>query len=114
MQGHTVQILAHMYSRSLSIKSGVIIGCSNSRGKLLAEQLAELTKEDIESALEDNGNPVTNCMALFTNMIETSCRALGHTPEAAKLACKGSFSMLEHIGTSSVFLTVSPSDECSF
>ena len=80
----------------------------------MAEQLAELTKEDIESASEDSDKPVTDRMALFTKTIATSCRALGHTPEAAKLARKRSFAMLEHLGMSSLFLTVLPSDECSF
>ena len=73
MRGDTVQILAHMYSRILSFKTGVMIGRSNSGGKPLAERHAELTKENIESASEDDCNLVTDHMALFTKNIETSC-----------------------------------------
>ena len=40
MRGDTVQILAHMHSRILSFETGVMIGCSNSRGKPVAQGLA--------------------------------------------------------------------------
>ena len=83
-------------------------------GGLLVEQLAELTKEDIESASEDSDKSVTDQMTFFIKSIATSCRALGHTPEVTKLAGSRSFAMLECLGLSSVYLTVSPSDECSF
>ena len=66
MWGDTVQVLARMYSRILIFETGVMIGRSSSGGKPLAGQLAELTKEDIESASKDICNPVTTCMALFT------------------------------------------------
>lgn len=111
MHGNTVQILAHMYSRILSFVTGVMIGRINSGGEPLTEHLAELTKEDIERASEDNDKPVTDQMDLFTKTIATSSRSLGHTPEASKLAGKRRFAMLEHMGMRSLFLTVSTFDE---
>lgn len=114
MRGDTVQIIHHMFSRILSFETGVMVGRGNCGGVPLAERLGKLTEEDINSANEDNNVPLTERMALFTKSLSTTCRALGYTPEAAKLARKRSFAMLEHFGMSSVFLTVSPSDECSF
>ena len=63
-----------------------MVGRSNSGGKPLAERLAELTKEDIESSSSENDKPLTERMALFTQTIATTCRALGYTPEAAQQA----------------------------
>ena len=114
MRDDSVQIMHHMFSRILSFETGVMVGRSNFGGKPLAERLAKLTLEDIESANEDNGKPITEQITLFTKSIGTTCRALGYTPEAAKLARKRSFAMLEHFGMSGVFLKVSPSNECSF
>ena len=114
MRGDTVQIIHHMFSRILSFETGVMVGRGNCGGVPIAERLGKLTEADINSANEDNNVPLTERMALFTKSLSTTCRSLGYTPEAAKLARKRSFAMLEHFGMSSVFLTVSPSDECSF
>ena len=114
IRGDTVQIIHHMFSRILSFETGVMVGRGNCGGVPVAERLGKLTEADINSANKDNNVPLTERMALFTKSLSTTCRALGYTPEAAKLARKHSFAMLEHVGMSSVFLTVSPSDECSF
>ncbi len=46
--------------------------------------------------------------------ISTSCRAMGHTEEAAKYARRCCFAFLDNFGLNSVFLTTTPDDECSF
>ena len=114
MRGNTVQIIHHMFLRILLLDTGVMVGCGNCRDGPLAERLGKLTEADINSANEDNNMLLTEQMALFTKSLSTTCRALGYTPEAAKQARKRGLAMLEHFGMSSVFLTISPSDECSF
>jgi hypothetical protein len=46
--------------------------------------------------------------------IKTSCKAMGHTDEAAKYARRCCFAMLNYYGLNSLFLTTTPDDECSF
>ena len=103
-----------MFSRMLYYETGIMTGRSNYGGTPLAEHLAGLTTQDIASAPEENNIPLTKNMKLFTKALATSCRALGHTPEAAKMARRKRFAMLEHYGLNSLLLTVSPCDECSF
>ena len=79
----------------------------------LADRLSGLTTQDIESASEENNIPLTKNVRLFTNTLLTSCRALGHTPEAAKMARRKLFVMLEYYGMNSLYLTVSQCDKCS-
>lgn len=77
MCGDTVQIMNHMFLRILSFETGVMVGWSNYGGKPLAEPLAKLTQEDIESASKDNSKPLTAQMAFFTRLNLTTCWALG-------------------------------------
>jgi hypothetical protein len=46
--------------------------------------------------------------------ISTSCRAMGHTEEAAKYARWCCFAILDHYRLNSLFLSTIPDDECSF
>ena len=39
---------------------------------------------------------------------------MGHTEEAAKYARRSCFALLDHFGLSSLFLSTTPDDECSF
>ncbi len=50
----------------------------------------------------------------FISAISTSCRAMGHTEEAAKYARRSCFAILDHFGLNSLFLSTTPDDECSF
>ena len=93
MCNDTVQIIHHMFSRTLSFETGVMVGRGNCGGVPIAERLGKLTEADINSANEDKNVPLTEQMALFTKSLSTTCRALGYTPEAAKLARKRSFAM---------------------
>jgi hypothetical protein len=43
-----------------------------------------------------------------------SCKAMGHTDEAAKYAQHCCFAMMDYYGLNSLFLTTTPDDECSF
>ncbi|KAL7524123.1 hypothetical protein ACHAXR_001615, partial [Thalassiosira sp. AJA248-18] len=46
--------------------------------------------------------------------VSTSCKALGHSPEAAKFARRCCFALVDYFGLNSLFLTITPCDECSF
>ena len=109
MRGDVIAVLAHMYGRLLSFKSGVMTCRSIINGKSIGETLADFTKEDF--ANEDSSNPAMN---VLLKSINTSCRALAHTPEAAKQARKRYFSFMDHFGLNSVFASLTPDDLCSF
>ena len=50
----------------------------------------------------------------FLKAVETSCRPIGHSNEAADYARKKYMSMWNYFGAPSLFLTISPCNEVSF
>jgi hypothetical protein len=46
--------------------------------------------------------------------INNICEVLGYTEEAAKRARQNYFAMMDHFGLSSLFMSTTPCDECSF
>ena len=46
--------------------------------------------------------------------VSTSCKALGHSPEATKFARRNCSTLVDHFGLNSLFPKISPCDECSF
>lgn len=46
--------------------------------------------------------------------VTTSCKVLGHTTEAAREARRKVYAMSERHGAHSIFLTVTPDDQCCF
>jgi hypothetical protein len=50
----------------------------------------------------------------FLKSVTTSCKVLGHTTEAAKEARMKVYAMSECYGTHSIFLTITPDDQCCF
>ena len=92
-----------MYSRILSFCSGVKICWSRVSSESLGEKRAKFTKDDIPS--DGSTNPAVEA---FLNAINTSCRALGQTSEAAKNARKGYFDYIGRLRLNSVLLTVTP------
>ena len=114
LRGDVILVLNHMYGRQLSYKSGVMTCRSKVDGVSVGEKLATINIEDFQ--LNELGeytirNPSVERMM---KAISTSCRALGHTAEADKAARKCCFSMMDHFGVNSLFLTITPCDECSF
>ena len=82
---------------------------SQVNGVSLGETLSNFTTDDIPK--DSSTNAATDS---FLKTINTSCRALGHTSEAAKAARKGYFSYMDHFGLNSLFLTVTPDDQRNF
>jgi len=64
--------------------------------------------------MENNTTNLDETTKGFLKGVATMCRSMGHTEEAAKLARRCMFAMVDHIGLNSLFLSTTPDDECSF
>ncbi len=114
MEGPTILVINHIYNRQLSYISGVMTCKSTVNGVSLGKKLSKLTVQDLENIQENNtDNLHENTKRLF-KAISTSCKAMGHTDEAAKYARRCCFAMQDYYGLNSLFLTTTPDDECSF
>jgi hypothetical protein len=115
MAPETILILHHIYSRHVSYQSGVMT-CrykhNNNNGFV---KLINRLKPDDFDENKCNGNPMRNPQVEHVvRSITTACKAMGHTAEHAAQARKKQFSMMDHFGMNSLFLTITPDDECSF
>jgi hypothetical protein len=114
MRNEVIFIMQHAFSRLLSYKSGIIklrnkIG-ERDTGDLIGNKSPKAFLRSIQQRNENHSDP----MAALTRSISTSCEALGYTEEAAKKARQNCFAMTDHFGLSSLFLTTTPCDKCSF
>ena len=114
MRGDVILVLNHIYGRQLSYKSGVMTSRSNVGGELLGEKFSKIPVEELQEAADETNPRQSSLVSKLMKSISTSCRALGHTPEAAQFARRSCFSMQDHFGLNSVFVTITPCDECSF
>ena len=87
---------------------------SNVGGELLGEKFFKIPIGDFQEAADETNSKQSNLVTKLMKSISTSCRALGHTPEAAQFARRSCFAMQDHFGLNSVFVTITPCDECSF
>lgn len=109
MRGDAILILGHMYNRLLSFKSGVMICRSQLDGVSLGEALSRFSAD----SFKENAPP-NEATEMLLKAVNTSCAALGHTAEAAKVARKSYFAYTDHFGLNSVFFSISPNDSKSF
>ena len=114
MRGDTILVLNHMYGRQLSYKSGVITCRSNVGGTSMGEKFSSITVDELQGYLNEDAPNLSPTVRKFVKGIDTSCRALGYTPEAAQYARRSGFAYQDYFGLNSVFITISPCDECSF
>jgi hypothetical protein len=114
LRGDTILVLHHIFGRQLSFKSGVITCRSNVGGTSMGERFANLTERELRTALQNDASQQNEDSQQLIRGISTSCRALGHTPEAAQHARRNGFAYQDFFGLNSVFVTISPCDECSF
>ena len=114
MEGPTILVMNHIYNRQLSYISGVMTCRSTVNGISLGEKLSKLTVQDLENIQENNTDNLHDNTKGLLRAISTSCKAMGHTDEAAKYARRCCFAMLDYYGLNSLFLTTTPDDECSF
>ncbi len=114
MEGPTILVMNHIYNRQMSYKSGVMTCRSSVDGVPLGEKLSTLTTKDLEKVNDNNIDRLNATTKGLLKAISTSCRAMGHTKEAAKYARQCCFAMLDYFGLNSLFLSTTPDDECSF
>ena len=87
---------------------------SNVRGETLGEQFSKIPVKDLQAAADENDPQTSTMVKTLMKSIFTSCKAFGHTPEAAQFARRCCFSMQDFFGLNSVFITITPDDECNF
>jgi hypothetical protein len=114
-EGPTILVMNHIYNRQTSYKSGVMTCRSNVRGITLGEKLSMLSTESSKKIdMENNTNNLDETTKGFLKGVQTTCRSMGHTKEAAKFARRSMSAMLDYFGLNSLFLSTTPDDECSF
>ena len=117
MRGDVILVMNHLYAHQLSHKSGIITSRST-KGAVGRENLAELFStisiEELQAAADENNPRQTPLVKKLMKSISTSCKAMGHTPEAAAYARRCCFTMQDRFGLNSIFLTVTPDDEKTF
>ncbi len=86
----------------------------NCNGVSLGDRLSRLTIEDLQLVTNKNTDNLNKNTKGLLKAISTSCKAMGHTDQAAKYARRCCFAMLDHYGLNSLFLTTTPDGECSF
>lgn len=114
MRGDVVLVMNHIYGRQVSYQSGVMTSRSKVGGESLGEQFSKIPVEELQAAADENDPQSSPMVKTLMKSIFTSCKALGHTPEAAQFARRCCFSMQDYYGLNSVFLTITPDDECNF
>ena len=106
LKGDAILVLNHMYSRHLSYKSGVMVCRSTINGVSLGEKLSELTVNELQRATEGKNCSPSRTTEKLLKAISTSCRAMGHTTEAAQFARRCCFAMADFFGLNSLTGTV--------
>ena len=67
--------------------------------------------KDFEEASANTEPPANRDVENIVRSITTKCKSLGHTAQDAR---KHQFAMMDHFELNSLFLTITPDDECSF
>jgi hypothetical protein len=93
MEGPIILVMNHIYKRQMSYKSRVMTCRSSVDGVPLGEKLFTLTMEDLEKVNDNNTDRLDATTKGLLKGISTSCRAMGHTEEAAKYARQCCFAM---------------------
>ena len=114
MEGPTILVMNHIFNRQMSYKTGVMTCRSTIDGVPLGEKLSTLSTEDFEQINDSNNDNLNATTKSFLRAISTTCKAMGHTEQAAKDARRRCFAMLDFFGLNSLFMSTTPDDECSF
>lgn len=79
MRGNVILVLGHCYSRIQTFHSGIMLCRSQVNGVQLGETLSQFKTSDIPT--DGSTNETTDRLL---NAINTTCCALGHSPEASQ------------------------------
>ena len=112
-------VAVHMYHRILSFETGLLkCKATFDSNYCLAEKVSKLTTQDIIKAVKAHKDgekcDYKDGGQYFLKAVETSCRPIGHSNEAADYARKKYMAMWNYFGAPSLFFTISPCDEVSF
>ena len=111
--------------RSALLKCRPII---HSNGTRMGEQISKMTVEDVKEAVKQeearkgNSNVMSDrndsrkdsVATKFLKAVKTSCRAFGTSVEAAEYARRKCFALQNYFGMHSLFVTITPDDQCCF
>jgi hypothetical protein len=114
MEGPTILVMNHIYNRQTSYKTGVMTCRSSIDGIPLSEKLSTLSTEHFEQIKDNNTDNLNKTTKCFLKVISTSCKAMGHSEQAAKDARQRCFALLDYFGLNSLFLSTTPDNECGF
>ena len=84
MEEPTILVMNHIYNRQMSCKTGVMTCCSSIDDIPLGEKLSTLSTEHFEQIKDNNMDNLDATTKCFFKAISTSCKAMGHTEQAAK------------------------------
>ena len=102
-----------------------------STGISLGERIANMTVDDVKAAVKededrhkndgtrrtapsDDVNTSQSVGAQFLRSVSSSCKAYGTSKEAAEYARRKCFALQDFFGMHSLFLTITPADDCCF
>jgi hypothetical protein len=114
MTADVVLVLHQLFSRQLSYKTGIRTCRNQNPREAFRRTLSRLTTKDLEMPAANSEQPLSNNVEHIVKTISTKCKSLAHTAEAAQDARRHQFTMMDHFGLYSLFLTITPDDECSF
>jgi len=112
MKGDFCLLASHMLDRRLSYTSGKVKCRSNIDGMPLAEKISLLTVKDLEDVVS-GANTNSTAIQLLSS-VSASCKAMGHTSEAAAYWRRIYFALNDRHGLNPFMLTVTPNDLASF
>lgn len=114
MRNDVIFVMQHAFSRLQSYKTGIIKLRNKIGDRETGDLIGNTTPQAFLQSIEQRNRNASDPMVALTKTISTSCEVLGYTEEAAKKARQNCFAMTDHFGLSSLFLTTTPCDECSF
>ena len=123
MESEFVLVANYLLGQILSFKSAVM-KCRplvDEHGTAVGDEIGRMTVEEIEELLgggdeEDHGGDdgANTTAKRFLRAVSASCRHLGTSAEAAKVARRKCFALQDFFGMHSLFITITIDDECSF
>ena len=113
MRGDFCLIANHMLDRQLSYTSGKVKCRANIDGVPLAEKISQLTVKDFEEVVSGSNTSNSATSQLLTS-VSASCKAMGHTSEAAAYWRRIFFALSDRYGMNAFMLTVTPNDLHTF
>ncbi len=111
-RGDFCLICHHMLDRQLSYTSGKVKCRANVDGVPIAERISQLTVKDLEDVVS-GANTNSTAIQLLSS-VSASCKAMGHTSEAAAHWRRIFFALSDRHGLNPFMLTVTPNDLVNF